>query len=62
MCVFQQTAVNTCTHTQSQVVAALTKAGVRDKVSLLACNAGGGVVRTAPYHEFTAEEDEFVRK
>ncbi|KAI8468480.1 MAG: hypothetical protein J3K34DRAFT_522942 [Monoraphidium minutum] len=46
----------------SKIAAALASAGVADKVSLLVCNAGGGVKRAVPYQEFTADEDELVRK
>jgi hypothetical protein len=31
-------------------------------VSLLVCNAGGGVTRTAAYCEFSPEEDDYVRR
>lgn len=46
-------------HTVSK---ALDEAGAKGKVSLLVCNAGGGVKRAVPYQHFTAEEDEMVRK
>ncbi|GBF96628.1 hypothetical protein Rsub_09374 [Raphidocelis subcapitata] len=45
-----------------KVTKALDRAGVRDKCSLLFCNAGGGLTRAALYHEFSDKEEEAVRK
>jgi hypothetical protein len=44
------------------VVAALEAAGMKDKVGILVCNAGGGLTRAVAYQAFTDEEVDTVRK
>lgn len=46
----------------AKVVSALAAAGVKDRVGILVCNAGGGIARMVPYQAFTDAEVDTVRR